>query len=204
MKKRFALIVCTLAMVCWSGMALAVSTPITITASDYNMGSGFIVAERQVLSNAEFYDGKYDDKPVGSGVNFVSLGLGGSLILSLNGGSIIDGDGDDFILRETTYEPNWDAWENYKETAKVFAFNGNDWVQFSNLAKQDGYFDLSTIGLAFTTAIKIVDISTQAGDGYDVDGLELIHTSPVPLPGAALLFGSGLLGLVGLRRREIV
>ena len=31
----------------------------------------------------------------------------------------------------------------------------------------------------------------------------LVRTSTVPLPGAAILFGSGLLGLVGLRRRQI-
>lgn len=39
------------------------------------------------------------------------------------------------------------------------------------------------------------------------DGLSqdlIVRTSAVPLPGAAILFGTGLLGLVGLRRRQIV
>jgi hypothetical protein len=215
MKKRFALILCSLAMVCWSGMASTAGASITIAASEYAMGSGTIATNRQVLANAEVYDTLYDDKPVGeNGVNFVSLGLGGSLILSLNGGSIIDSDGTDFILFETTYDSNADNWDSYKETANVYVYNGqynsnvDDWVYLGE-ARQDGHFDLSTIILAtgFTTAIKIVDISLnygQTGDGYDVDGLSLIHTSTVPLPGAAILFGSGLLGLVGLRRREIV
>lgn len=192
--------------------ASTASATITITASDY-LPTGSIAANRQVLANAEVYDPAYDDKPVGTtGVNFVSLGIGGSLILSLNGGAIVDGSGNDFILYETTYGDNADNWDHYKETAEVYAYNGlyraggTDWVKFFNNAQQDGYFDLANIILSagFTTAIKIFDISTQAGDGYDVDGLSLINTSAVPLPGAAILFGSGLLGLVGLRRRDIV
>lgn len=43
--------------------------------------------------------------------------------------------------------------------------------------------------------------SLQEATTFFIDDLKV---TPTPLPGAAILLGSGLLGLVGLRRREII
>jgi hypothetical protein len=55
-----------------------------------------------------------------------------------------------------------------------------------------------------TTSLKIV----ETGDWQEISGLLGIGTvtlmqvrSDVPLPGAPLLLGSGLLGLIGFRRK---
>lgn len=181
----------------------------------YMPGSGITETARMDPTKALDYDLAYDDQALADdSYNFVSLGFGGSIILTvLNGYSIVNGEGNDFKLFETTYGGNADQWKLYKETAQVFAYNGqyitgvDDWFDLG-LAYQDGEFDLGK--LAFTTAIKIVDVSrkygfTGSGDGYDLDGM-VIHNlgHPVPIPGAALLLGSAMLGLVGLRRNRMV
>lgn len=56
------------------------------------------------------------------------------------------------------------------------------------------YFSLFS-ELAFNTVI----FNASGGDGYGIDNLSV--GSPTPIPGAFWLLGSGLLGLVGLRRR---
>jgi len=50
--------------------------------------------------------------------------------------------------------------------------------------------------------LSFVALGGSEGLGGYIDNVSI--TSVVPLPGAAILFGSGLLGLVGLRRRQIV
>ncbi len=62
--------------------------------------------------------------------------------------------------------------------------NGDDiWVEWAHTPPYGSYFDLET---GYTQ-----DVAVQAGPDY----------SPVPIPGAALLLGSGLLGLIGIRRK---
>lgn len=213
--RKVALVSAVFVALVWAAQAYAVTPPIGY--ADYFSGDGITEAARKDPTKALAYDDAYDDKALADGsYNFVSLGFGGSIILKVLDGYTItntNGDGYDFKLFETTYDKNADLWENYKETAHVYAYkgqydpNGSDWFDLG-LAYQDGEFDLGT--LLFTTAIKIVDVSrengfTGTGDGYDLDGMVIRNVgNPVPVPGAALLLGSALLGVVGIRRTRTV
>ena len=80
-------------------------------------------------------------------------------------------------------------------------------------------FDLADLGLSSVSYVKILDIvgdgsyldssgdviydpyPTYGSAGFDLDAVGVINQSPVPLPAAVWLLGSGLLGLFGVRRR---
>ena len=47
-----------------------------------------------------------------------------------------------------------------------------------------------------------IAISTDAFDGADSIGIDNFTIDSVPLPAAVWLFGSGLLGLIGIARRK--
>jgi len=102
---------------------------------------------------------------------FVSLGHGGSITLKL-GGSVINNDGPDIMIWETTF--SGDTCKSNSETAMVELSDGITWVEATDVCN-DGMIELDGIPLASVNYIRITDLNTSPNDGYDVDGIEAIH-----------------------------
>lgn len=192
--------------------------------------------------------GKALGKAVGTSFDIVTLGKGGSIVLTFTGG-IGNGSGWDFAVFENSFS------DTFLELGYVeVSSNGTNYFRFPNDSLtaspvggfgavdptnidgfggkyRQGYgtpFDLAS--LAGVSAlldinnvgyVRIVDICgdgtyldtsgnviydpypTTGSPGFDLDAVGVIHQgTPVPVPAAAWLLGSGLVGLVGLRRRR--
>ena len=108
-------------------------------------------------------------------VNFVSLGFGGTLILSFDN-YIINGFGDDLEVIETSYgSPSCGS---YPEHVTVYASqDGIDWTELGTECL-DSTYDLGSLDWA--KYIKLVDASYGPNfggdtDGYDIDGVKALH-----------------------------
>lgn len=78
---------------------------------------------------------------------------------------------------------------------------------YSNIAGADGKLRNGNVQLVkimlseAVTKLTVELMHDMTNDGFGVDGAT-VGLAPVPLPPAALLLGTGLVGLVGLRRRR--
>lgn len=130
-----------------------------------------------------------------SGTDYTGNGYGGSAVFTFGSGSTFTGWA---TIYETTYTRT-----GYNEFASVLGSLDNiNWTFLGDINNQ-GADGSATVTFSGTYAfLKIVDTTALnggvLGDGYDIDAVKVNAT---PIPSAAWLLGSGLIGLVGLRRR---
>ena len=114
----------------------------------------------------------------------------------------------------TTYQVNFEQTIS-RSTAGPRGTGGNWEVVFGGETKQSMFMDNPALGVAidwqdqtllFTATSETQNLSFEAvvpdtRDYIDI-GLDGVSISIVPIPPAAWLFGSGLVGLIGLARRK--
>lgn len=126
------------------------------------------------------------------GLNFVSLGFGGELILKFQH-PIANGAGNDVQVVESTFGSQ--SCTRYPEKVQAFASqDGCRWVYLGE-GCQDASFDLGS--LAWAQFIRLHDISPlnhpyngDLADGYDVDGIICLNGASQNTTPSTMLYGS--------------
>ncbi len=127
--------------------------------------------------------------PIGSSLN---ISDGDEFIAAFTNNIALDGLGNDLYLHE-----NIDVSD---ETVNVWVSPDNIQFTFLGMASNDEAFDFGAVGVDNIRYIKLIGNSLGGSSpGYDLLAVEALNS--VPIPGAIWLFGSGLFGLIGLRRK---
>ncbi|MGF1507630.1 MAG: hypothetical protein ACFB51_21260 [Anaerolineae bacterium] len=137
--------------------------------------SGNEVPEARQHSERSLGEPQRDDT-----MNFVSLGIGGTLILDM-GGAIFDGDGADINVVETSWgDSGWDC-DQYPEHVEIWAAQTLDgeWGYLGEICR-DGSGDLADAQMSWARYVKLIDGTGDeryfGSDGYDVDGVTWCET----------------------------
>jgi hypothetical protein len=139
--------------------------------------------------------------PIDSG--YVSIDIPETLVLAFTNNSAYDGGGNDLRIREVG---------NDSAHANVYGSkNGSDWVFLVEAVGSgsgvgnytDIYVDLAGLGLTYVNYLKFEGLDNRGTfAGFDLDAVVALNSgAPVPIPGAGLLFCTGLIALAGLRKK---
>ncbi|WP_319523062.1 PEP-CTERM sorting domain-containing protein [uncultured Desulfosarcina sp.] len=189
MRKQFTAIIATLLIVLFAGAAQAAlvtetfSGTITYAADDNVFG----VSTDDIFSWATTYDISY-------------LASDGYLVI---------GDSDDMALSVTVgsrtfVETEDDFYGSGDFGAPLLEFDADNniiAISFTVVDNDNGY-QFVTDTLDGTFAIYLLDDEGTCTTTEIVTGAFSFDAAPVPVPAAAWLLGSGLLGVLGLRRRK--
>jgi hypothetical protein len=131
---------------------------------------------------------------------YVSIDIPETLILAFTDNSAYNGIGYDIRIREVGADRSYVDVYGSKD--------GLDWFYFGQVGggfydNNDYFIDLHGSGMNYLNYLKFVGLDNAGTSaGFDLDAVEALNSGPnVPIPSAAWLFGSGMIGLAGLRKK---
>jgi hypothetical protein len=88
--------------------------------------------------------------------------------------------------------------------------DGINWEDVGKVTGSTKGVDIDAFGFGPTDMFSFVRLTDDPNEGdidgetvgADIDAIAAISTTVIPIPAAAWLFGSGLIGLIGLARRK--
>jgi hypothetical protein len=137
---------------------------------------------------------------------FVSLGDGGFIILQFTD-NLLTGSDDD-LLDLWIFEVGPDVEDTFVEISK----DGTTWFDVGKVFGTTSGIDIDAFGFSSSdlfSYVRLTDDTNEGGQsgasvGADIDAVGAISTVPsIPIPAAVWLFGSGLLVLTGVARRNM-
>ena len=174
------------------------------SAADIIVGYSFIPGLDMTVTDLGFY--------------YLPFGSGSSLTDTFEVG-IFENDGD-HLISETIYGPGTAFEFIYNEVAETLLSQGTEYWILANCGNRGYEFNVqgfSAPGISITSNLQLSEgappLSGDLGTGFkiEVDTFPLTgflgpnfkyEVTEVPIPGAVWLLGSGLFGLMGLRRRN--
>lgn len=127
-----------------------------------------------VLANRSIAERALDEPDrVNASNGFVSLGINGSIVIEFSG-YIYDAPGVDILIFETSFSGDV-CNGSQSEKALIELSDGTNWVAYPTEICRDGEIDIAGLGLEYVTQIRITDVTTSGGDGYDVDGVVAVN-----------------------------
>ena len=142
--------------------------------------------------------------PDDASCSFVSLGDGGSIVLQFTD-NLLTGSGD-------SSDDLWifEVGPDVEDTFVDVSSDNITWHSVGAVGGSTAGVDLDAFGFGVDSVfqyVRLTDDTSKGGQsgntvGADIDAVGAISTTVVPVPAAAWLFGSGLMGLLGLAKRK--
>jgi hypothetical protein len=192
-KNRLAVLVLPAAFMLSSAQALTLGDYEIDTVADFDVSTAASISDFGVTGASGFVAAVEDDLLT----SFVTANVASSFGLSFTGNSLVNGVGNDLILFSLGTPQSIDL--TIGTSTRTFTSIATG-LTASGFGVNAFLVNLDALDVASDAAVNSVLLSMGAGFDFALGGA--LAPSPIPVPAAVWMFGSGLIGLVGIARRR--
>jgi len=213
MKKHLSTILCSLVLICWASGALAATSTINL---NYAFTSDNYVTSFSLFNGNDLvqsFGPKETDWWVPLSGTYSNLSAGTTYTLQWE---VVNGNFENPVAPSGENNPmafigqfSVNGFEYLSSDQTIWSINNVNPTSYGLLSDpttiwystRDGYNSLKNF---IDDAAQWIGFGAYPGSTSSMIVSATFTTAPVPIPGAALLLGSAILGLVGIRRRQLV